>query len=267
MNIESLSVNDLDAINGLKPENWGNFEYFHAFYLKNSFCFPKKVVIDNEIAGIGTAICNKNTGWIAHIVVSTKYRNKGLGSFIVSSLQDHLTNKCLCKSITLLASELGYPVYKKLGFVTQSEYVTFTSEKEAENVSVSPTIRPMDTSYLLQVFELDRKVTGEDRSAIIGQYIDGSYVNLANDRVMGFYLSQLGEGLIISIEKKAGIELLRMKMSRDKKVVLPSENEAAREFLVENGYKESSRMRRMVYGDTFEWEPQNVYSRIGGNLG
>jgi hypothetical protein len=73
--------------------------------------------------------------------------------------------------------------------------------------------------------------------------------------------------LIIAEDEIAGTELLKMKISKKQKIVFPAENEIARKFLLENGFQEKNRVRRMVFGCEFEWHPQNIYSRIGGYLG
>ncbi|HET6539573.1 MAG TPA: N-acetyltransferase, partial [Chryseolinea sp.] len=56
MLVQNFTHDDLDLIPELQPVGWGDITPSLSFYTKSSFCFPIKVVVDGEIAGIGTAI-------------------------------------------------------------------------------------------------------------------------------------------------------------------------------------------------------------------
>ena len=70
---------------------------------------------DNKIVGLGNSIIFKNTAWLAHIIVGTDYRNRGVGFQIVDRLLTELRDKSI-DSVLLIATEPGEPVYKKAGF-------------------------------------------------------------------------------------------------------------------------------------------------------
>ena len=76
-----------------------------------------------------------------------------------------------------------------------------------------------------------------------------------------------GKDLLVAEDEKAGAALLSMKIDGAQKVVLPTDNEAGLAFLKAEGFTEKTRMRRMVHGERFAWEPRYIYSRIGGFLG
>ena len=120
MLIKPMIGKDIKTIKKLQPKGWSNIVETFKYYYKAPFCYPIKAVIEGEIVGIGTAISYINTGWLAHIIVSEEHRGKGIGGAIVNYLCDYLKNSGH-KTISLIATELGYPVYKKAGFREQTE--------------------------------------------------------------------------------------------------------------------------------------------------
>lgn len=92
-------------------------------------------------------------------------------------------------------------------------------------------------------------------------YAKGSKIN-------GFYLPDLGEGLIFAENSEAGVELMKVKYAKSDKAVIPSENQVGIDFLKQNGFKQiDTKGKRMILGKDISWKPDCVYSRIGGNYG
>src|SRR5665648_764683 len=83
MQFETVTIDDLDEIRNLQPQDWSDIIPEFEFYIQSSFCSPIKTKIDDKIVGIGASIIFKNTSWIAHIIVDSEYRNKGIGAQIV----------------------------------------------------------------------------------------------------------------------------------------------------------------------------------------
>lgn len=268
MILEPLTHNDLPKINELRPDNWSDLASIHEFYLNNSFCHPMKIVLDNKTVGIGTAICHKNTGWLAHIIVLETYRSKGIGSFLVSSIISLLKKQLSCKTISLIATDLGYTIYNRYGFEKQTEYITLSTENDSpKNNWQSGHIHKFSSKYESQVIQLDKKISGEDRDWILHQFFQDTYVYIQGNNVVSVYFQNLGEGLIIADDEIGGIELIKILIKNKKKIVLPIENVAAQTFLRDQGFIEKNRVKRMILGDKFEWKPQGIYNRIGGYLG
>lgn len=88
-----------------------------------------------------------------------------------------------------------------------------------------------------------------------------------NGKISGYYLPELGEGLIVADNREAGIELMKLKYSISNKGTLPVENREGIAFLKENGFVETRRAKRMILGKEFLWHPDKIYNRIAGNLG
>jgi GNAT superfamily N-acetyltransferase len=266
MTLEPVLESDVDFLHELQPTDWPDIVPNFKFYTSSPFCSPIKIKLDNIIVGIGTGINFGNTGWLAHIIVRSEERNKGIGSAIV----DHLVNKLKetrCESISLIATELGYSVYKKFGFVEQTEYVFFERNEPLKGQCLSENIVRYSNTFAEEICSLDQTVSGENRRKLLSDKLDNSHVFRRDGKVTGFYLPELGEGLIVANDAEAGNELMKVRSSRTKKSVLPVDNNAASSFLTANGFSEYKRAKRMILGKEFKWQPNKLFNRIAGNLG
>lgn len=261
-----IIYDDLPEIQQLQPLDWPDIIPYIRFYIESPFCFPVKVVKDNRIVGIGASIVHSNTPWLAHIIVSPEYRNHGVGISIVEELLSGLSGK-KCKSILLIATKLGEPVYKKKGFRIVTDYLFFKREATSEFQAFANEITPFGVKYKQQIIALDKKITGEDRRNLFINHIANSLLFVKGSKVLGFYMPGLGEGPVIAEEISVGIELMKLKYAEIDKAVLPAENIQGTEFLIEKGFKEVSKGYRMILGEDIHWHPEKIFSRIGGNFG
>ena len=266
MQFETITYSDLDEIRNLQPDDWGDIIPDIEFYLRSSFCNPVKATIDGIIVGTGTAIVFENTAWIAHIIVGSRHRNKGIGGQIVNYLLE-LLKKDSIETCSLIATSLGKPVYIKSGFSVVSEYLFFKREKPRVTCALSKNLIPFAEVYRSEIYKLDAKISGENRVRLLENMLEKSILYVDKNKVLGYYIPELKEGLIFADTEEAGLELMRLKYSTVDKAVLPSENTAGREFLIQNGFVQISIGTRMVLGKEIAWKPEKMYSRIGGNLG
>jgi len=265
MNIESLGVRDLTQLEPLQPSGWAPIAPFFEFYVRSNFCRPIKYTLRGNIIGVGTAILHRDTAWIAHIIVNTNFRNLGIGTTItrhlITSVQADGIN-----TISLIASSLGEPVYKKLGFEKDTDYLFFKSETTFKSVArTSVAFEPRFENSLLA---LDADVYGEARTQLVLPHLNQARIILEHGEVTGVYLPTLGEGPIIARTDFAGCALLAEKHSHETtRSVLPKENEPAAEFLRRHGFTQFLTGSRMHLGRPIAFQPAKVYNRVGGNLG
>lgn len=262
--MSSFNQNDLAEIEFLQPEGWPDITPHIQFYLNSTFCFPLKIEIDNHIAGIGTLIKHDDVAWLAHIIVHTDYRNKGIGTSITKALLE-LADHHKCKTVLLIATTLGQPVYKKLGFILEAEYVNFKGELISK--TETSTVIPYHPKYETDILTLDQSVTGELRVELLKQHFAEAKLVVENNKLLGYYLPTLGEGLIVAETPLAGQEFLTLKLNHQNKTVIPADNKAGVDFLKAHGMVEHSRVSRMYMGRKLLWQPEKIYSRIGGNMG
>lgn len=266
MDLRALEHNDIHSIVDLQPPGWQEFIPNIEFYTSSDFCFPIKVTINNKIIGIGTSILHHNIAWLAAIIVHPDYRNRGIGKLITQSLIDSLQAKG-CETIYLIATDLGEPVYNKLGFETETEYLCFKDIQLTNSWKRSENIVAYSNGFKMQVATIDRAVTGEKRMNHLESHLTHGYLYVENNLVEGFYLPTFGEGFIAAKTSSAGIELMKVRLSANKIAIFPIDNSGANEFMHQNNFKEYKAIKRMRLGKKRAWQPKNIYNRIGGNLG
>lgn len=219
---------------------------------------------NEKILAIGTSIFHGRSAWVAHIIVGKDFRNRGLGTLITEALiKDILQRKFT--TIQLVATPMGEPIYRKLGFQKDIEYAFV---KDGVHTSEPNNILSYQPEYADEILSLDAYASGEDRTQLLTPHLNEAKIILGDRKVAGFYMPTLGEGLIIASDVEAGIKLMRYKHGQDfKYAAIPRPNEAAVNFLLENGYHEFRVGIRMWYGEKLSWHPEMLYGRIGGNLG
>ena len=176
MLFENITETDLEEIAGLQPEGWTEIKSKFQFYIENDFCFPYKMSIDKRIVGLGCSIIFGKTAWLAHIIVGSNFRNRGIGFQMVTNLLSKLKEKTSVKSVLLMATKLGEPIYVKAGFRVVSEYVQLTREKPWNCVSNSKNVVDYRNGFYLQIIELDTKISGENREPLLKQFFHNSSV-------------------------------------------------------------------------------------------
>lgn len=266
MDIQILGHSDIDLLKDLQPTGWQDIIPIFDFYTNSVFCFPIKATIDNKIVGIGTTIIHNDIAWLAHIIVRPDNRNNGIGRLITQTLIDSLKAKN-CDTIYLIATDLGAPVYEKLGFETETEYLCFKDIQTDMGWTISKNITLFTDDFKEHIANIDRHVSGEDRMLQIQQHLTYGYVYLQDKIIEGYYLPTLGEGLIIANTSSAGLELMKLRLTTKENIAFPIDNLSATEFLHKNNYKEFKMVKRMRLGTKRTWLPAKIYSRIGGHLG
>jgi len=267
MQCNKLTYSEIDKISYLQPEGWPSIIDAFRFYCNCDFCNPIKITMDTDIVGIGNSILFEKTAWLAHIIVNSDYRKRGIGCKIVDSLLSDIKTRGIETSL-LIATELGEPVYLKSGFRKVSDYSYFkigTLKKDKQNANK---IQPYKEDYYKDIIQLDNYISGENRENLLKNYLSKSFVHISNRVVDGFYIPNLGEGPIFALTTDTGKELMRFKYSNIDKATIPSENQAGIEYIKELGFIETNTTgKRMILGHDIEWKPEMIYSRIGGNLG
>jgi len=264
MVITAIDTNEI-SLPSLQPDEWPDIVPQFDFYIKSDFCFPVKATINSEIVGIGAVIVHHEVAWLAHIIVHPDYRRRGIGQEITQTLVDIAKTKH-CSTIYLIATELGEPVYKKAGFLVETEYLVHKNVTKKEWI-ISGNVHPYTDNYREQIVALDRDISGENRMVHLEEYFVSGMVYRNGDMIDGYYLPTLGEGLVIAKSEIAGIELLKLHLTHNERVIVPKENSVARKFLQETGFGEVKRIKRMRLGNERKVQFANIYNRISGSIG
>jgi ribosomal protein S18 acetylase RimI-like enzyme len=265
MQILSLNQANLDLLTPIQPTDWADIRIPIQFYVDAEYCYPFKAVIDGILVGTGTAILHEKTGWLSTIITHNQYRNQGIGRQITEHLLAFLQSKH-CDYIYLIATALGEPVYTKVGFVTESRYDYF-KDINLIDLAISKNVKPYKLDYKKAIFELDKPISGEDRSQHLEVFLQDSFVYLEKKKVEGVYFPSFGDGLIVANSPKAGQELMKKRFQKFNHASLPEENKTAHDFLNAHGYEPVTTHARMYFQKQMPWKPQGLYNRVGGKIG
>lgn len=270
MNISTLTFlpiteNDLPEIETLQPENWNNIIPTIRWYLTLDFCYLIKAVHNNQIVGCGAVLVNENSAWLANIIVAKAHRNKGFGKAITSHLLEYAKQQT--DFIMLIATKLGYPVYVPYGFKVDEDYVFFKPGKIT--AQRSPFIVHYQPEWKQAIFDLDEDTFGEKRIQLLEPRLHEAFVYVEEGTVKGFSIPTLGEGLTVATTAEAGISLMAIRFTEEKRACLPKANIAAIQFLRESGFEVDEALYgvKMYLNDKPRWKPQQQFGRIGGNMG
>ncbi|MES1181170.1 MAG: GNAT family N-acetyltransferase [Flavobacterium sp.] len=258
-----LQQKDLAELPALQPSGWTDIVPYFEFYLSSPFCKPVKIVQNNVIVGLGNAILLGETGWLSHILVHPEKRNLGIGGEITRALVDILKGE-KCSTLLLLATELGEPVYRKTGFQPELRYLFFRNGKA---INDAPVLSAFSSGFESVICDMDRRISGENRQQLLIPHLNKAKLVIENNVVTGCYLPSLGEGLIIADTEHAGITLLNERHKTLQKTAVPETNLAAIAFLQKQSFEQFSQGTRMYLGKKIVWQPERLYSRVGGNLG
>jgi GNAT superfamily N-acetyltransferase len=268
---------DLDAvILATRDVGWGDLRPHFQFYLDRPECYPFVAEIAGRVVGTAAGTRKGNAGWIGHVIVQAEYRRRGIGAALVEATIARL-EAVGCATQLLVATDLGRPVYEKLGFREDSRY----SQCRGATLDEFPThagLRSLEKGDLPAIFALDRQATGEDRSAQIRAFAARGWV-FAGDRpgeVRGFYLpTPWAEGPVIASDPEAAgalIDVARadarlLRGAAEMRIKLPAANRAGRDVLHDRGFDEGPLRARMIRGEAIDWRPDLIYARFSGALG
>lgn len=266
MTIEPFEYADLDFLANFQPEGWSKIPSIFEYYLASEFCFPIKIVSQDTMLGIGAAIIHHETAWLGHIIVAPEHRNKGVGRLITQTLVEQSQAKN-CRTIILIATEMGAPVYKKVGFETDNTYLFFKDIVPNPNWIISENCIPYSENYNNQIALLDLHFSKENRFFHLIPHLSDAILYVENNKVLGYYLPTFFDGPIAASTPLAGIELMKCRFQTKDHAILPEENLDAINFLHQLGYQEYRTAKRMWLGEKKDWLSDSIYNRISGNLG
>lgn len=267
--IEELLSNDLKYISTLTPDGWYDVTFIYEMHMNQEYFFPIKLVVENKIIGVGELVLNGEIGWLGNIIVSKEFRNQGLGKKLTERLIKMAKVKD-CESIYLLATPLGKRVYQKLGFQEDGKYLFFKKGEMTFPEEKNESIIPFDKKYQNEIFKLDKEAMGEDRSKVLALHLEHSFVykKAEEDKISGFFIPTLGDGVIICNNIIAGFEFIKKRETFGmERIIVTEECTAAIDFLIQNNYTQFRDAAFMYLGKMKEWNPEMVFSRIGGYLG
>ncbi|MAX78682.1 MAG: GNAT family N-acetyltransferase [Crocinitomicaceae bacterium] len=266
--IRALTFTDIPGLNQLPPADWKfDYEDFLHQFMHEDFFYAFVLLKEGKIVGTGNVLLQEKTGWLGNIIVDQNSRGQGLGTKITQFLVDFLSDKG-CETLVLIATELGEPIYRKIGFQKITDYLCFDSVSDLD-YAPHPSIRPLQAADQKAVTLLDADINGENRTHLIHKfYTSGVGYFDATNTLLGFYLPHFGRGLVLSKDPKAGLELLQYKHTQQgKRTLLPVDNHEGATLLQKMGLTQGPNSCKMLLGKPNNWKPECIFSYGSGYCG
>jgi GNAT superfamily N-acetyltransferase len=285
--IRDMTAADIDDVGeSTSAGGFGDRREFFRMSVGLGDSHPVVAVADGRIVGTGVGAVHGSVGWIGVVFVVPEFRCRGLGRAITEAVCNGLEGAG-CRSLVLVATEMGRPVYDRLGFREQSLYHMFSGEPEAAGPlppagSVVRQVRPADIDA---IGDLDSRATGEDRLPLIrtftgtGWLIEGSPADPGRDRgatgagIRGFLLpTTRGNAALIAARPEDAACLLDLHRHLTPEgnrawAGLPTENEAGRRLLAERGWFPWRTFPRMIRGEQPDWQPEMIWAQFNHAMG
>jgi ribosomal protein S18 acetylase RimI-like enzyme len=268
----------LEATACVVEGGWGTYRQFHAIFTSYAANRSCRVFLarDGERRVVGTAVATRyrHTGWIGHVFVRPEVRGHGLGTRMTSVAMDVL-QRAGCPTILLVATDLGRPIYERMGFEVESYYHEMRGTALPRTAELAP-YRPLLPSDRAALAALDRQATGDDRGSILTRFQDFAWGLSRNGGLAGAAVPLPWGGAWAALlpgaadaEADAFVRLLRTAGSVGPEVTLypPDENRQALDLLRENGFEELRTVPRMVLGKRSEWQPAALWNPMTLGLG
>lgn len=266
MEFQSFLPEDIPALPALQPESWLPVTPHFHFYLRHAFCHPLKLVSDGKLVATGCWIQHEHTAWLAHILVEPGHHRQGIGGRMTRELMAQ-AQSAGCRSLLLIATDMGYPLYLKLGFWVEEEYLFYRELKPDSTSAPDACLLPFADRWEEKLWRLDKETSGEERAGHLHMYLHNAWIYAVNEQLEGYYLPDCGEGHIVAVTERAGLALVRLRLQAKDIACFPRSNKVLTDWMRQQGYEPFRIANRMAYGDPVPHQLSHIYQRIGGNLG
>ena len=282
--IRPMTSADVDAATALVLRGeFGDRRTFFQFALDHPDADPLVGVAGTEIVATGVGTRNGPAGWVGAIFVAPERRREGLGRAISEAVCEHLEARG-ARTLVLMASMAGRPVYEKLGFRVATRYhVVEAAGTQGNDVGMDAVARPEDGSVrpfdpardLEAAIELDRSATGEDRASLLRRFAStpGSLADRTAEGLAGFLVRPTWHGAaIVATTPASALRLLdarRRATPPDHRIRagLMTENEAGRAAFDAAGWTTAWTGTRMERGPALRMRPDWLFGQFGGAIG
>jgi GNAT superfamily N-acetyltransferase len=260
----------------LRRGDWGERLIFFDWAINQPTLVPLVAERDGVIVGTGVGSAHGPVGWVGTIFVAPGLRRSGLGGALTRAVDDELEARG-CRTLVLIATSMGRPVYEREGFGLLDEQVRFSIDGLPGGATwEDPRVRPFEPRDFESIVRLDRFATGEDRRAVLASLVGPSSTWVALDPagVVSGYLARAPwrGGALIAPDPDDAMRLLAMRrrstgISGKAGAGLISSNRVGRERLRAAGWREEDSGVRMIRGAPLDWHPEAIWGQFSGALG
>lgn len=295
ISIRTMTVDDVGpATEAVLRGQWSDRRTWFAFATTQPECLPLVAVEDGAIVGTGVGSANGPAGWVGTIYVVPELRGRGLGRALTQAVIDGLESRG-CRTLVLVATDAGRPLYERMGFVVQTQYRILeapgldpASPPEPDGSPGAAPRRPADDPGQVRPFEdgdldamikLDRVATGEDRAHVLRRFANASsaktLVGRAGDdrEVRGFVVrAPWGGGATIATGTAGALAILDARRRSSGaggrvRVGLVEENVEGLAALERSGLVPIWSAPRMIRGEPMSWRPAWIWGQFNHAIG
>ncbi len=273
------------ATEAILADEWGDRRAWFEFATSHPEC---RVFVaeggDGAILGTGVVTFNGPVAWIGTIWVASRARGQGIGRALTEAPIE-AADDAGCRTLVLVATDAGRPLYERLGFRVQTWYRTMEAPGLAGSVasggesgiaSGANGMRRFRPDDLEAMAALDRRATGEDRRHLLTAFAGAETTMVlatGSDAPRGFVVrAPWGGGATVAEEPNDALTILRarrMAAGPDRRVRagILVENEAGARALADVGWTEAWRAPRLVRGEPLDWRPDHIWGQFSHALG
>jgi GNAT superfamily N-acetyltransferase len=258
---------------------WGDRTLFFRFVTAAPACRPFVAEIDGQIVGTGVGTVNGPVGWVGTIFVTPDRRGHGLGIALTQTVVDML-DAAGCRTLVLVATEQGRPMYERIGFAVQTTYRTVEgpglAADDGADAATGGRVRPFTGADLDTMARLDRAATGEDRRHLLEAFaapVSARCLIRPDGGIRGFVVrAPWGGGATVAPDPDDAIAILEARRravgpERRVRAGVLAENEAGHRRLIELGWTDAWSAPRLLRGVPLEWDPTALWGQFNHALG
>jgi len=244
------------------------------FNMGHEGCFVAE--FGGHLAGTTMTFISDKVAWIAMVLVEKNARGKGIGTALLKHALEYL-DVCKIRTVRLDATQLGRPIYERLGFVLEYELVRF--EGIAPPGRAVTTVKNATPEILNDVIEFDKRMTGENRAkmikALFEEFPENTSVLMHGDKLEGFVTMRSGNNAVqigpCTATLNAGPDLLSYALHKfaGKAVYIdiPTDNTNSVKIAESSGLKIQRRFVRMHRGERIKDNIEAIWASSGPEKG
>ncbi|MEO5884779.1 MAG: GNAT family N-acetyltransferase, partial [Candidatus Limnocylindrales bacterium] len=191
--LRPMTPADIEAASAaILADDWGDRHAWFTFAVGHEACDVVVADVDGEIVGSGVTTRNGSVAWIGTIWVAPGWRGRGLGRKLTEATIA-AAESAGARTLVLVATEAGRPLYERLGFRVTTTYQTMEApgrlgQEVSAPGSASPgsadggstagpgagrearVVRAFRPADLAAMIRLDAAATGEDRGLLLAAF-------------------------------------------------------------------------------------------------